>query len=204
MTALFPDTVYPASGDFFDRLAGLYAEMDQAYERAAAAYGFNCQGCADNCCQTRFFHHTHIETAYLLAGFGELTADRQKVIHRRAGEVAAAQRENAPGANRLMCPVNVDGWCALYLHRPMICRLHGLAHELRLPGKPKTYGPGCGEFERLFGHKSYVPFDRTPFYAQMARLEQAFKAHAGIHARIKKTVAEMLVDKPLCFEKESL
>ena len=65
------------------------------------------------------------------------------------------------------------------------------------PGKPKTYGPGCGEFERVCGHKSYVPFDRTPFYAQMARLEQAFKAHAAIDARIRKTVADMIVDVSL-------
>ncbi len=197
MPSMSYDTIYPDPGDFFDRLAALYAEMDQAYEKIAAEYGFNCRGCADNCCQTRFYHHTHIETAYLLAGFAGLAADSQQLIQRRAREVALAQRTNAPGADRLMCPANIDGWCALYPYRPMICRLHGLAHELRPPGKPKTYGPGCGEFERVCGHKSYVPFDRTPFYAQMARLEQAFKAHAGIDARIRKTVADMIVDASL-------
>jgi hypothetical protein len=194
MPSLSSDTIYPDPVDFFEKLAALYAEMDQAYDETAAAYGFNCRGCADNCCQTRFYHHTHIETAYLLTGFSKLAFDQQKLIQRRAREVAAAQAENPRGADRLMCPVNMDGWCMLYPYRPMICRLHGLPHELRMPGKPKTYGPGCGEFERVCGDKPYAPFDRTPFYAQMARLEQAFKAHCGIEARIRKTVAEMLVD----------
>ena len=200
---MFSDTLYPHPGDFFERLAALYAEMDQAYEDTAAAYGFNCRGCADNCCQTRFYHHTHIETVYLLAGFNKLAADRQKEIYHRAREVAAARRGNAPGANRLMCPANINGWCALYLYRPMICRLHGLPHELRLPGKPKTYGPGCGEFENVCGEKPYAPFDRTPFYAQMARLEQTFRAHGGIKTRLKKTVAQMLVDAAVYSEEES-
>ena len=207
MTILMPFPlvpVYPDADDFFARLADLYAEMDQAYDQAAAAYGFDCQGCADNCCRTRFYHHTHIETAYLLSGFVRLEADRRERIYRRAGEVVSAQKPYAHGADHLMCPANIDGWCVMYAYRPMICRLHGLAHELQFPGKSRTYGPGCGEFERLCGQQSYVPFDRTPFYAKMAALEQAFKAHAGTEARLKKTVAEMIVDAAAPVKENSL
>lgn len=185
---------YSEADDFFSKLAELYAEMDQAYDQAAAAYGFDCKGCSDNCCQTRFYHHTHIETAYLLSGFSRLEALRQEKVYRRSEEIVAAQRKNLPGADRLMCPVNMDGWCLLYAYRPMICRLHGLAHELHLPGKGKTFGSGCGEFEHLCGDQTYVPFDRTPFYTKMAALEQEFKTYAGIKTRLKKTVAEMIVD----------
>jgi hypothetical protein len=192
------DTAYPNSGDFFSKLAALYAEMDEAYDKVAAAYGFDCRGCSDNCCQTRFYHHTHIETAYLISGFLRLDAASRDRIHRRAEHVAMAQEKNAAGADRLMCPVNKAGWCILYPYRPMICRMHGLPHELRFPGKASNFGPGCGEFARLCGEKTYVPFDRTPFYAKMAALEQAFKIHTGARVRLKKTVAEMLADAAVC------
>ena len=197
MTALMPfppDTVYPDPGDFFAKVAELYAEMDAAYDQTAAAYGFNCRGCSDNCCQTRFYHHTHVETAYLISGYEGLEAGRRELIHDRVVAVVSAQKALSSGTDYLMCPANFDGWCVLYVYRPMICRMHGLPHEVRFPGKPPKFGPGCGEFERLCGENTYVPFDRTPFYVKMAALEQAFKARAGIEARLKKTVAEMLVD----------
>jgi len=191
---LYTDPLCLEPTDLFLNLAELYREMDQAYAQTAAAYGFACRGCQDNCCRTRFYHHTHIEAAYLLSGVFRLEAGQREMIYRRAQEIVCAQRKNLPGADRLMCPANVDGWCAIYAYRPMICRLHGLAHELKTPGKGKAYGPGCGEFERACGDQTYVAFDRTPFYRKMAALEQVFKAHAGIKTRFKKTVAEIIVD----------
>ncbi len=192
--SVFANTFYPEADEPFTKLVELYAEMDQAYEQTAAAYGFDCQGCSDNCCRTRFYHHTHLETAYLLRGLSRLDTSQQELIYQQAEEIVSAQRKNMPGANHLMCPVNMDGWCALYTYRPMICRLHGLPHELNIPGKGRTFGPGCSEFERICGDQNYVPFDRTPFYTKMAVLEQAFKTHARITTRLKKTVAEMIVD----------
>ncbi len=180
------------TAEFFRRLADLYAAMDERYDCTAAAYGFDCRGCADNCCQTRFYHHTHIEKAYLLSAFSRLDPESREAIRQRAGRVVSAGRNEALGADRLMCPANGDGWCLLYAHRPMICRLHGLPHELRVPGRSKTFGPGCAEFERLCGAGAYIAFDRTPFYVEMASLEQAFKAGFGLSGRIRQTVAEMI------------
>jgi len=177
---------------FFDRLAELYAQMDRQYEEAAAAYGFDCKGCADNCCQTRFYHHTHIETIYFLHGFFQLDAEERAAAFERARAVVDAQERQAPGADRLMCPVNREGWCRVYPYRPMICRLHGLAHELNVPGRPRQYGPGCAEFDRVSAGGAYVSFDRTPFYVRMAALEKEFKTHAGLESRLRRTVAEML------------
>ncbi len=176
--------------------------MDSQYEKTAAAYGFDCRGCEENCCQTRFYHHTHIETAYFLNGFFRLDTGSQKEALERAGLVASAQNSHRPGSDRLMCPVNKDGWCLLYPYRPMICRLHGIAHELHAPGKPKTYGPGCAEFDRIRGDKAYVPFDRTPFYVRMAALEKEFKAQTGLFSKLRQTIAEMLVDAERLFTRE--
>lgn len=182
------------TAEFFRRLADLYAAMDARYDRSAAAYGFDCKGCADNCCQTRFYHHTHIEKSYLLSAFSRLAPESREAIRQRAGRLVSAGRNRASGADRLMCPVNEEGWCLLYAHRPMICRLHGIPHELQVPGRSKTFGPGCAEFERLCGEGAYRAFDRTPFYVQMASLEQEFKACFGLSGRIRQTVAEMIAD----------
>ena len=54
---------------FIERLKTLYADMDAAYQAAADHYGFHCDGCLDNCCLTRFYHHTHLEYLILRQGF---------------------------------------------------------------------------------------------------------------------------------------
>ncbi len=182
-------------GNFFKELQGLYAAMDRAYDQAADRYGFSCTGCADSCCLTRFYHHTAIEYAYLLSGFRELPPERRRTFLSRAQacirDLERAMREKKPF--RHMCPVNDDGWCALYAHRPMICRLHGIPHELSPPGRPKIQGAGCTEFERQFGDLPYAAFDRTPFYAEMAGMERRFRAQAGISEKFRMTVAMMLI-----------
>lgn len=175
----------------FTQLAAVYRKMDQAYDRVARAYGFQCRGCEDNCCRSLFFHHTFVEKAYLVHGFRQLPDDQRKEILDRAQAYvrqtfAAGQ---APESQKIWCPLNRDGRCILYAFRPMICRLHGLPHELNRPGAAPFRGPGCnaGRFD------TYVPFDRTPFYAEMAGVEQAFRQRTGKTGRLKETVAQMLV-----------
>lgn len=182
---------------FFDSLYALYVEMDRAYDAAAAAYGFTCSGCEDNCCLTRFYHHTYVEYLYLLAGFNGLPRDRRTQIRRRAGQyVRAMEAAEAAGETlRHMCPVNDAGMCLLYGYRPMICRLHGVPHELNPPGRGRVYGAGCARFEQQYGNLPYHRFDRTPFYMKMADLESRFKAEAGLSEKIKRTVAQMLLSK---------
>ncbi len=179
---------------FLDPLHALYGQMDAAYAKTAASYGFECAGCSENCCLTRFYHHTHIEFAGLMQGFYQLETQAQHRIRQEAAEVnrrvtEAMERRLTP---RVMCPVNGDGRCRLYAFRPMICRLHGLPHEFCLPGKHPVYGPGCHEFDRRCADKGYVRFDRTPFYRGLALLEQAFQQQTGLAGKLKKTVAQML------------
>jgi Fe-S-cluster containining protein len=182
--------------DFFlKRLSAIYSSMDLKYSQTAAYYGFNCTGCEDNCCQTRFYHHTVLEYLYIIKEFNNLEPGKQIEIKARAREVRQksieADRKGKPV--RQMCPLNSNGKCILYSSRPMICRLHGIPHELHNPGRNITYGSGCEAFSKQFGGKDYYRFDRTPFYMQMASLEKELKQAAGITTKVKMTIADMLI-----------
>jgi Fe-S-cluster containining protein len=180
---------------FFDRLHTLFADMDRQYGRAAGHYGFACRGCEDNCCLTRFYHHTYLEYFYIHQGMDELDPPRRRTIRDRAAAVCR-QTELADNQGlpvRQMCPLNSGGLCVLYDYRPMICRLHGIPHELQKPGQPVVRAPGCDVFDHQCADKPYFKFDRTRFYRDMALLENEFRLAAGLTGRIKLTIAEMII-----------
>lgn len=179
---------------FLDRLQSVFQNMDQQYARAAAHYGFNCSKCRNNCCRTRFYHHTHIEYLCMQTGYASLGPENRRALKARAADICKGGQEIKEDASDLapMCPLNVDELCSLYDYRPMICRLHGIPHELRKPGQNVVFGPGCMTFDERCAHKSYFKFDRTGFYLEMAQLEKDYKAAASLTGRIKMTIAEMI------------
>ena len=172
--------------------------MDREYERIAGGYVFTCTGCADNCCQTRFYHHTLLEFTYLSTGFETLSrTDRENIVARAEKVVKLSEEADACDESvRFWCPLNDAGKCRLYPYRPMICRLHGIPHELRRPGRPSQISPGCDDFHGQCGKGHYLAFDRTPFYAQMAQLEQRLRQAVDCSYRPKLTVAEMIIRFP--------
>jgi Fe-S-cluster containining protein len=180
------------------RLETLFGEMSRAYAAVAGRYGFACNGCADNCCLTRFYHHTLLEVLYLAEGLGSLESGVRRAIHERALTVSADMddADRRGEALRIMCPLNQNDRCTLYPYRPMICRLHGIPHELQRSGGNPIMNPGCDEFFnqcRQRGQTDYIRFDRTPFYRQMAALEQELRRKTGCSDKIKLTIAHMLV-----------
>lgn len=180
---------------YLAKIAELFQVMDREYKQAADHYGFICQGCADNCCQTHFFHHTYLEYFFLRSGFDSISAAEQADLKTTAEAVC---RKNAVLSTsnekiRLMCPLNHKELCRLYAYRPMICRLFGIPHELTKPDLNAEINPGCEEFDRVVLDKPYYRFDRTRFYYQLAGLENEFKQTAQINQRIKMTVAQMLL-----------
>ncbi|RPH50677.1 MAG: hypothetical protein EHM85_09560 [Desulfobacteraceae bacterium] len=176
------------------RVDDIYRKMDQEYNETANYYGFFCGGCEENCCFTRFYHHTFAEYLYLQKGFEMLDPGNRAEIRERAFSVCrkTAELDMSGLPVRLLCPLNYEGMCVLYEYRPMICRLHGLPHEIIMPGSGRKTGPGCGEFNARCSGKAYLKFDRTLFYTDMAGLEKDFKEAFGISERIKMTVAQMI------------
>jgi hypothetical protein len=181
-----------------DRLFALFEEMDAAYADVAQGYGFRCTGCPDNCCRSRFYHHTLLEYLFLYQGFCQVTAPQRQEIRRRAEAMAKKQAETEFGGDAIgvLCPLNEDEKCVLYLHRPMICRLHGLPHCLDRPGGGVLQGPGCDEFHRLFGESVAHRLDRTVLYQKMARLESEVRSLSACREKFKMTVAQMILSFP--------
>lgn len=179
----------------FESLLALYNLMDHSWDTIAAGYDFQCNGCKDNCCNALFFHHTHIEQAYFIHGFHLLDQDKKEMVLDRAKNYC--QKTFIPDAEikslKIMCPANEKNRCLLYPYRPMICRLHGLPHELVKPGSNPVRGLGC--HAGLFDSKPYIKFDRTPFYKHMAQIEMAFRQDTNKSGKIKQTVAQMLVSQ---------
>jgi Fe-S-cluster containining protein len=186
---------------FFEKLEKLFLSMNEKYDEAASYYDFHCNGCDDNCCMTLFHHHTYLEFFYLKKGFKALSFELKKHVYDRAMNVCEETKaiDSKTESNRTMCPVNIEGKCAIYHYRPMICRLHGIPSEWRFPSKTganrTVISAGCEEFGRQCKKKDYYKFDRTPYYNQMARLENDLKEHFGFNQKIKKTVAQIIVCK---------
>ncbi|KPJ77030.1 MAG: hypothetical protein AMJ54_09580 [Deltaproteobacteria bacterium SG8_13] len=180
---------------YVPRLQAVFSAMDLAYVEVAGTYRFRCSGCEDNCCRTRFHHHTYLEFFYLHHGWEKLEKQRREILMSRADDVCRAMDALAPGrdTHRRMCPLNVDGLCELYEHRPMICRLHGIPHVLQRPDGRKTTGSGCDAFHRHYGDRSDAVLERTPHYGALAALEQEFRRTVGLADKLKMTVAEMIV-----------
>jgi len=180
-----------------ENLRRVLDDMDAAYAQAAAACGFICVGCENSCCRTRFHHHTLIEFLYLREGFNRLPAEWQECILSDARTVAV-QYEQAAVAGATpdaMCPLNAEGRCLLYDYRPMICRLHGIPHELHPPGRPVQTGPGCEEFRHHCGRREdCIRLDRTPLYTALAQLETECRQALGMRRKIRMTIAEILLN----------
>ena len=190
--------IYRLAGRFSPYVASLQAilaAMDEAYSEVAEARGFFCSGCEDNCCRSRFYHHTYLELFYLRHGWETLDRNTRTAVRVRAEDVCRQKAADASGRHepRQMCPLNDSGLCVLYPYRPMICRLHGIPHLLRRPDGRKVLGPGCDAFNRQCGSRTDVVLERTPHYAALAGLEQEFRRAAGLGDKMKLTVAGMIL-----------
>jgi|Deesub1362B_J571_1020462.scaffolds.fasta_scaffold00298_3 Fe-S-cluster containining protein len=184
------------ASEYSTKLAQIYTSLDSAYTEIADSYGFTCEGCEDNCCQSVFLHYTLVEHLYLLEGFRTLPEELRKDIIERAYKYNEAYcRVSRPEENlKLFCPLNYDAKCILYQHRPMTCRVYGVPGILKSPRGDIKEFEGCWRFKKLFG-SAEAKLDRTPFYTEVANLEKQLRQKLVYYQRYCKTVAQMLIDE---------
>ena len=99
------------------RLDALFAKLDAFFAAAHAREGeaITCRaGCAD-CCR-RCFTVTGLEAEVIREGLTALPSARREELAQRA----------RTGDSEVCAALDPDGRCAIYAHRPVICRTHGL------------------------------------------------------------------------------
>ena len=182
------------------KIAELYSRMEQVYDLVAQQLDFTCQGCPDNCCDSYFQHHTHAEWGYLWVGLLELEPEKRAAMESRAADYAAACEKALARGERpqLMCPLNEKGRCSLYLHRLMICRMHGVPSSLTFPNGKVQKFPGCFRCQEIVGDRQAVPsVERASLFRELVALEQELLGEKqGQLPKLKKTIAEMILAGP--------
>ncbi len=76
------------------------------------------EGC-DGCC--RHFSVFPVEAVFIALAVGRLPEERQRFFRSRVESLKDGD----------ICPLLLDGSCAVYDHRPIICRTHGLPILIR-------------------------------------------------------------------------
>ena len=182
------------------KIAELYSRMEQVYDLVAQQLDFTCQGCPDNCCDSYFLHHTYAEWGYLWVGLLELEPEKRAAMESRAADYAAACEKALARGERpqLMCPLNEKGRCSLYLHRLMICRMHGVPSSLTFPNGKVQKFPGCFRCQEIVGDRQAVPsVERASLFRELVALEQELLGEKqGQLPKLKKTIAEMILAGP--------
>jgi Fe-S-cluster containining protein len=185
-------------------ISEIYQAMQEGYEKVAEDIILTCKDCLDNCCDSYFQHHTFSEWAYLWEGLRQLDGETLDSITERAKEYVRQSADVLAIGKRpqLMCPLNEDGLCALYQHRMLICRMHGIPATLTRPDGQSMRFPGCFRCQQIVGNnyeqETDAPaMDRTLLFRRLAALESRLMGdRRHLYPRVKKTIADMIVEGP--------
>lgn len=158
-------------------LQELCAFVDGQAKALAAAFETQMQcrkGCA-GCCRNTRFRISPLEAAALWIGFQEVPAEVQTAI---LANLASGSGD---------CPLLVDDACALYAHRPVLCRAFGLILKS---------GEEIGVCELNFQNPPPDPplkmLDLNPIYAVLGDLNrQALSQPEGLE---KRSIREFLME----------
>ncbi len=184
-------------------LEDIYQKLQQEYERVAEILNFSCEGCPDNCCDSYFLHHTYAEWAHLWLGIRQLEPARQQTLIARAKSyLEQCEQELAAGRRpQIMCPLNENGLCALYQHRLLVCRTHGVPATMTRPDGQTLRFPGCFRCQEIVDARDEpersAHVERTALLKRLALLEnQLLDNKRHLLPKVKITIAEMLVKGP--------
>jgi len=190
------------------RLSAVYTEIQLEYDRIAEQIGLRCSGCPDNCCDSYFLHYTYAEWAYLWEGLRNLESGTlERIISRARNYIEESDRSLAKGKRpQQMCPLNDNGLCALYSHRLLICRLHGIPATMTRPDGKTLNFPGCFRCQEVAPESCTAgelpAMNRTSILGRVAAIESELlggKRH--LFPRVRKTIAAMIADGPPTVDK---
>ncbi len=148
---------------YFQEYEILLQEADRFHSHAGGSEPPRCGKDTDRCCRRPLFLQ-FIEAAYLSHFLNRKTkrSDRLAAIQRavQAGHRLAGDRQNeaspardaANATHDYLCPLNVDGKCLLYSHRPVNCRLHGAVGDQ--PGSAPAKAFSIEEINRMLAEIS--------------------------------------------------
>lgn len=110
----------------FRNYHALVAKVDEMATSITAAYAANisCHRGCDGCC--RHLSLSLVEAAALAVACASLPLEERNFL-----------RDRARSASEDACPLLVGSECAVYAHRPIICRTHGLPIRFIEEGKER-------------------------------------------------------------------
>jgi len=187
-----------------ERIAGLYARMEEDYNKVARALGFSCVGCPDNCCDSYFQHHTYAEWAYLWRGLRMMSDEKQEKIRQWAVKFREKSRQAESRGERpqVMCPLNENGLCVLYAHRLLVCRTHGVPARMRRPDGQILRFPGCFRCQELVDEREKTGLktpsvERTLLLTELVKIEEELLEYRRqLYPKVKMTIADMILEGP--------
>ncbi|MCI5146885.1 MAG: hypothetical protein D3923_15525 [Candidatus Electrothrix sp. AR3] len=186
-------------------LTAIYQAMQDEYDKVAKEVSLSCQECSDNCCDSWFFHHTYSEWAFLWQGIRQLDEQVVEQIIQRAKEYLRQSEEQLAAGKRprITCPLlNDNGLCCLYQHRMLVCRMHGIPARLTRPDGQSMRFPGCFRCQEIVKEKYALEEDapvmnRTQLFSRLSAVEfQLLGERRHLYPRVKKTLAEMIIQGP--------
>jgi len=170
---------------YISRLLPMFEELDDNFRKISRIHGreVTCKAGCDDCCHYPFDIRL-VEAVYICEGVRELAAPLRSEVRRRAAEAMEqlrakdssddtltrgemtredmARRTLMMSGIRVPCPAIVDRNCAIYGHRPGICRIFGVPLTI-VRGQPAVSCAMCG----FKPNSQYVSFVMTDFLTHL-------------------------------------
>jgi Fe-S-cluster containining protein len=168
--------------ELFDIYRQVITTLDEKVQGFHTAFKkhIQCEKGCSSCCRNAQFKIRYIEGVNLLAGYFNLPDAQKQRIAQNLRNPEESQKDD--------CPALVDGACALYSHRPSLCRAYGIIIQLEdklvtCPLNFKDVTPG----------ESLQKLDLLPYYDIVDELSERLWQHHKINFPPTEPVPE----KPL-------
>jgi len=118
---------YKSFIDELDKELAVYFEKQADY--------ICCKKGCSACCEKGDYPLTEIELYYLMQGYSKLDNDIKTVVQENCKNMIKGE----------VCPFLINKECSVYAYRPIICRVHGLAYEIKNNKVKLPYCAGEGK-----------------------------------------------------------